>query len=541
MAIRADRVGVREDQVDIHGRVTSPSFLNELLEDLPEWTDMPVWVNGTEELLPSNNSAPVTSPILTDIAYPDIRRDNQYFTYRESPTLVDGLAKIKSIKGNTLIWNQLIQNGNFETAIGWAISGRGTMTVSNNVATITPNRSGLIVTGPVISITQGHKYLLSVEVKADSTSVWLGMQYNDIHVRLYSNGTNQWQRITSIISNFVNDSMSAPVFGDGRPSGWTASQIRNFMFIDLTDIFGAGNEPTTVEEFTSLFPLPYYEFNQGTLIPFNGTGIKTTGKNLLNARATQTTNGITFTNDNGVITINGTATANAYFVTNIGLPNGSYFIGAFNDEINNYVHVAVQNKSGAYPLDATLSSKNRTLSLNNDIDNFIIWVNSGTTLNNFVLKPMISFDSPEYFEPYTETTTDLPISTYFPTGMKSAGSVYDELTPMKAITRIGAVDLGTLDWYVSNGTMYANLPDAYLPSTGATVANAICPKYTTAPLNYVIAKSQDKILALNNGQPRVNVYDSAYTDATAFKTAMSGVYLFYELATPVELPTMSFE
>ena len=37
-----------------------------------------------------------------------------------------------------------------------------------------------------------------------------------------------------------------------------------------------------------------------------------------------------------------------------------------------------------------------------------------------------------------ESTTDLPVLTYFPTGMKSAGSVYDELTPSKAITRIGS-------------------------------------------------------------------------------------------------------
>jgi hypothetical protein len=43
--------------------------------------------------------------------------------------------------------------------------------------------------------------------------------------------------------------------------------------------------------------------------------------------------------------------------------------------------------------------------------------------------------------------------------MKSAGSVYDELTPTKAITRIGAVDLGSLTWYYTGGLFRATISD----------------------------------------------------------------------------------
>ena len=42
------------------------------------------------------------------------------------------------------------------------------------------------------------------------------------------------------------------------------------------------------------------------------------------------------------------------------------------------------------------------------------------------------------YEPYKERITYLPVLNYFPTGMKSVGETYDELTPTKAITRIGA-------------------------------------------------------------------------------------------------------
>ena len=43
---------------------------------------------------------------------------DQSFTYRESPAIQDGLARIDKIKGNTLVWNQLAENGNFADGVG---------------------------------------------------------------------------------------------------------------------------------------------------------------------------------------------------------------------------------------------------------------------------------------------------------------------------------------------------------------------------------------------------------------------------------------
>lgn len=60
-----------------------------------------------------------------------------------------------------------------------------------------------------------------------------------------------------------------------------------------------------------------------------------------------------------------------------------------------------------------------------------------------------------------ETTADngyvsslnLHTAEYFPTGMKSARSVYDELTPTKATTRVGSFHFdGTEDWVMENQT-----------------------------------------------------------------------------------------
>lgn len=48
---------------------------------------------------------------------------------------------------------------------------------------------------------------------------------------------------------------------------------------DLTLMFGSGNEPSTVDEFRALFPLPYYSFNAGTLINNAATALETVGFN----------------------------------------------------------------------------------------------------------------------------------------------------------------------------------------------------------------------------------------------------------------------
>lgn len=108
----------------------------------------------------------------------------------------------------------------------------------------------------------------------------------------------------------------------------------------------------------------------------------------------------------------------------------------------------------------------------------------------------------------------------------------DEKTPNGKITRkYGIVDLGTLTWeYKSSGFMISqNLPSSATTSQGLTgIPNALCPKYEMD--NWNNAKTINKKISVNGLE--VTIRDEDYTDAIAFKTAMSGVYLIYELATP---------
>ena len=135
---------------------------------------------------------------------------------------------------------------------------------------------------------------------------------------------------------------------------------------------------------------------------------------------------------------------------------------------------------------------------------------------------------------------------YFPygiltfNGLKSAGSVYDEIKDGKYIKRVGVVDMGTLDWNyrASSGSqaniLYASVSgmSTYGANDSGRAAGMMCAKYANGPSTYygIDANMPEQTLHRYNGS--VNVKDSNYSSASSFKTAMSDVMLYYELATP---------
>lgn len=114
----------------------------------------------------------------------------------------------------------------------------------------------------------------------------------------------------------------------------------------------------------------------------------------------------------------------------------------------------------------------------------------------------------------------------------------DELTPDGTVKRrYGIVDLGTLSWYYRTDTtkpIFQTTLDGKKGSGSANIiGNFICSKYVTTTSNNISQDGYDKCIANNvNDNSSVYVQDLDYTDAATFKTAMSGVYLVYELATP---------
>lgn len=105
------------------------------------------------------------------------------------------------------------------------------------------------------------------------------------------------------------------------------------------------------------------------------------------------------------------------------------------------------------------------------------------------------------------------------------------------VKRVGTVDLGTLAWdyrptpkWFSSDSMMNRIK---IHTNYSKIPNLVCSKYKVcSPYTIEQVESTDKAVAIGGNGYSVIIKDSSYTDATAFKTAMNGVILNYELATP---------
>lgn len=99
--------------------------------------------------------------------------------------------------------------------------------------------------------------------------------------------------------------------------------------------------------------------------------------------------------------------------------------------------------------------------------------------------------------------------------------------------KYGFVDLGSLNWgKTDNNVFYSDvISDAVVLTSNYRIFNGICVSYSVNSQIIVITKTSDKIIGMGTDR-RLYIYDLAKenSDTATFKTAMSGIYLIYELA-----------
>lgn len=155
-------------------------------------------------------------------------------------------------------------------------------------------------------------------------------------------------------------------------------------------------------------------------------------------------------------------------------------------------------------------------------------------------------DTPTAYAPYHRNTYPIPEAIKALPGYGwSAGTArnYVDYENKRYVQCVGSVNLGTLTWMKTSSQssvgdyFYAPVSAIGFKRLGAfgiTVHNILCSKYITVARNpnaFV-----DKTIVLDGDSiavSQIQVKDTAYTDATAFKQAMSGVMLYYELANPI--------
>lgn len=97
--------------------------------------------------------------------------------------------------------------------------------------------------------------------------------------------------------------------------------------------------------------------------------------------------------------------------------------------------------------------------------------------------------------------------------------------------RVGRVDLGIFNFgyslWGSANVFSITLSDAKTNLNPKALGNLYTKKYTNDTPSNVYGNKKDKIICLNDDN--IRIIDSSYTDAAAFRNAMQGEYLYYEL------------
>ena len=102
-----------------------------------------------------------------------------------------GNKEIDKVVGGTIVWNQLVQNGNFEDSSTWNTINT-TLSIGNNVATFT--RTDLTNVGRITAnngVSQpyiaNHKYLFTVDIKVPAlTSNNIALRYAAINIAFFN-------------------------------------------------------------------------------------------------------------------------------------------------------------------------------------------------------------------------------------------------------------------------------------------------------------------------------------------------------------------
>lgn len=316
---------------------------------------------------------------------------------------------VKSVGGRSIVFNQVIPDSIIHVAI----------TIDEDVVEEKWLKQIVADTSPIAQAI-GHKVVGKCIRDINNPSTYVTVRFGNNNVNL-SNGSGYYTNTETGIYTLPSGVGNPPPLYFRAFAGATAGTYGfTLQLFDLTAMFGAGNEPSTVEDFEKIFPADCYPYNAGEII---SAGVES-------------------------VAVGDTACQ---------------------------IPEAIRNLPGYG------------------------W--SAGTAKNYV-----DYENKRY------------------------------------VQCVNSVDLGTLTWTAGGGissqTVFIassrKICGQKLSYNSAIASNILCSKYLAKSQNEVWSDAAPVGIATNatiDGYVYVN--DTAYTDAAAFKQAMSGVILHYELANPI--------
>ena len=450
------------------------------------------------------------------------------------------LEKVEGIVGVDVVVNQLIKSLD---SSNWSSEAGVTATFGNGVVTIssTVNGNGIQHRTPIA--VQAHKYFATMSVYGASgqTVAISGIPAtSSIAIDHTISRANTWETASKIVSSGLTGNMS--LYALARGGTYENVKMKDIMLFDLTQTFGSqiadyvyGLETATAgagvawlkKNFSKIFDAGYIAYNAGTMVHVSGLSAhKTVGFNQWDEEW-----------EVGYIDGSG---QNTYSTVNIRsknyihiLPNATYYLNCPVGTVYCPIYYYDENKK--FIKSAVQTLWNRTITIPSGVAymRFFVHDSYGTTYNHDIC---INISDPARngeYEPYEEHTypLDSTIDLHGILKLDSNNNLYADGDVYKAdgsvSRRYGVVDLGTLTWiYDPTNTQFYS--DIIISQTGWHY-NVICSKYVQNSRD-ASGMASAHIRGLSGG--RVYIVDPDYTDAATFKTAMSGVYLVYELAAP---------
>lgn len=183
------------------------------------------------------------------------------------------VANVKSIGGKTIVWNQIFDKSfyksNFSSnGITFTVNEDGGFTLNGTATT------GFNITNEEISLKKQHKYLMKYGNTPQNADLWIRTNFPNTEVFKDDNGKG-------VIFEPSNDSTWYMYFALAASVTFENAKYHINIF-DLTQMFGAGNEPSTPEEFEAMFPGDYYPYNAGEPMSAPVNEVVEQGRNLLN-------------------------------------------------------------------------------------------------------------------------------------------------------------------------------------------------------------------------------------------------------------------
>lgn len=453
------------------------------------------------------------------------------------------LMSVKNIGGRSIVFNQNFQSRKeINNGITATVDSDGTITLNG---TVTASYFNFRDVTPEQNKVGKYAFKLLIMNNPDDISMKFGFLNRSQSTPAITSGSavliyNQTQYETSL-------GKSTGI------SGLTAGTVFNnvkikIQIFDLTLMFGAGNEPTSVEEFEAMFPNDYYQYNAGEIVSAGTESIIEQGKNLFDY-TDKTYNGANISKvENGVIYTKGLTTT----VLNIPTVVGSKYTLSFKVKSSGANQGGLRwslqkGKNTSYAHDSSLIKSEVGYVANTEYQAVATFVATTDFVSLCTIMPMVydvqleNGDTATGYSPFYQTEYPIPEAIKALPGYGwSAGTArnYVDYENKRYVQCVNSVDLGTLNWVAGDsgkvGFQTSQVTGQKLTKNYNILPNIICSKYLAKTQNAMWGKTSVTGITTNASvDGYVYVNDTSYTDATAFKQAMQGVILYYELATPI--------